>query len=50
MERGRGNLLKTVIFDIGNVLMDFRWMEYMHSLYGDEDGKIQLINRPIREP
>ena len=43
----RGNLLKTVIFDIGNVLMDFRWMEYMHSLYGDEDGKIQAINEAI---
>ena len=40
-------MLKTIIFDIGNVLMDFRWMEYMHSLYGEDDKKIQAVNEAL---
>ncbi len=40
-------MIKTVIFDIGNVLMDFQWMEYMHSLYGEDESKISIINDAI---
>lgn len=40
-------MLKTIVFDIGNVLMDFRWLEYMQSLYGNQEAKIQAINDAI---
>ena len=38
-------MIRNVIFDIGNVLMDFRWMDYMHSLFG-EDGQTITENKP----
>lgn len=40
-------MVKNIIFDIGNVLMDFDWMGYMHSLYGEDEGKIEAINSAI---
>lgn len=40
-------MIKNVIFDIGNVLMDFRWKDYMHSLFGDDTGTIDAVNRAI---
>ena len=40
-------MIKNVIFDIGNVLMDFRWAEYMHSLFGDDTGTIDAVNGAI---
>lgn len=36
-----------MIFDIGNVLMDFRWKDYMHTLFGDNVLLIQTINKGI---
>jgi len=40
-------LIKNVVFDIGNVLMDFRWREYMHSLFGDDETVIRIVNQAI---
>ena len=40
-------MIKNVIFDIGNVLMDFDWMGYMRSMYGEEAELIQSINKAI---
>ncbi len=40
-------MLRNMIFDIGNVLMDFRWMEYMHSLFGDDEQTIADVNQAI---
>ena len=40
-------LIKNVIFDIGNVLMDFDWMKYMRSRYGENEEKIRIINDAI---
>ncbi len=40
-------MIRNVIFDIGNVLMDFRWMEYMHSLFGDDNQTIEAVNQAI---
>ena len=41
-------MIRNVIFDIGNVLMDFRWMEYMHSLFGEDEQTIESVNQQIR--
>lgn len=30
-------MIKNVVFDIGNVLIDFPWDEYCHSLYNDAE-------------
>jgi len=30
-------MIKNVIFDIGNVLMNFRWKPFIHSLFEDEE-------------
>ena len=40
-------MVRNVIFDIGNVLMDFRWMEYMYSLFGDDKQTIEAVNQAI---
>ena len=40
-------MIRNVIFDIGNVLMDFRWMEYMHSLFGEDEQTITAVNQAI---
>ena len=40
-------MIKNVVFDIGNVLMDFDWMGYMHSLYGEDNALIKSINEAI---
>lgn len=40
-------MIRNMVFDIGNVLMDFRWKEYMHSLLGENEELIQAINRGI---
>ncbi len=40
-------MIRNVIFDIGNVLMDFRWMDYMHSLFGEDEETITAVNRAI---
>lgn len=40
-------MIKNVIFDIGNVLMNFDWMGYMHSRYGEDEKKIRAINDAI---
>ena len=40
-------MIRNVIFDIGNVLMDFRWMEYMYSLFGDDKQTIEAVNQAI---
>ena len=40
-------MIKNVIFDIVNVLMDFHWKDYMHSLFGDATGTIDAVNRAI---
>ena len=40
-------MIKNVIFDIGNVLMDFDWMGYMRSRYGDDSDRIEIINHAI---
>jgi len=36
-----------MIFDIGNVLMDFRWKDYMRNLFGEDEALIQTINQAI---
>ena len=40
-------MIKHVVFDIGNVLMDFDWMRYMRSRYGEKSDIIQTINEAI---
>ena len=40
-------MIRNVIFDIGNVLMDFRWMEYMHSLFDEDEQTITTVNQAI---
>ena len=39
--------MRNMVFDIGNVLMDFRWKEYMRSLFGEDETLIQTINQGI---
>lgn len=38
---------QNIVFDIGNVLMGFRWAEYMSSLFGDDIETIEAVNRVI---
>ena len=40
-------MIRNMVFDIGNVLMDFRWKEYMRSLFGGNEALIQTINQGI---
>jgi len=40
-------LIHNMIFDIGNVLMDFRWKDYMRSLFGENEALIRTINQAI---
>ena len=40
-------MIRNMVFDIGNVLMDFRWKEYMRSLFGENEALIQTINQGI---
>ena len=40
-------MIRNMVFDIGNVLMDFRWKEYMRSLFGEDETLIQIINQGI---
>jgi len=40
-------VIRNMVFDIGNVLMDFRWKEYMRSLFGENEALIQTINQGI---
>ena len=40
-------MIRNMVFDIGNVLMDFRWRDYMRSLFGENEALIQTINRGI---
>lgn len=40
-------MIRNIVFDIGNVLMDFDWMGYMHSLYGENTAIIQSVNDAI---
>ena len=40
-------MILNMVFDIGNVLMDFRWKEYMRSLFGGNEALIQTINQGI---
>ena len=44
----RGLMIDTVIFDIGNVLIDFDWDGYMNSLFKD-DIIIEKVNAAIWE-
>ena len=39
-------MIHTIIFDIGNVLVDFDWSRYIHTLFTDED-MISRINNAI---
>lgn len=40
-------MIRNVIFDIGNVLMDFRWDDYMRELHKGDTAKIKAINEAI---
>ena len=40
-------MIRNMVFDIGNVLMGFRWKEYMRSLFGENEALIQTINQGI---
>ena len=40
-------MIRNMVFDIGNVLIDFRWKEYMRSLFGENEALIQTINQGI---
>lgn len=40
-------MIQNIVFDIGNVLMDFRWAEYMLSLFGDDSETIEAVNQAI---
>ena len=40
-------MIRNMVFDIGNVLMDFRWKEYMRFLFGEDETLIQTINQGI---
>lgn len=37
-------MIKTIIFDIGNVLVDFNWSRYIHTLFSDEDIILRINN------
>ena len=39
-------MIRTVVFDIGNVLADFDYLTYIHKLYTDEEV-ISHINNAI---
>lgn len=39
-------MIKNVIFDIGNVLMQFTWRKYIHTLFRDENTT-QHVNAAI---
>ncbi len=41
-------MIKTIIFDIGMVLVDFNWNEYIHSLFEDE-ALIKELEKAIWE-
>ncbi len=41
-------MIKSVIFDIGEVLVDFDWDGYIHSLFSDEET-IRRINKAVWE-
>ena len=40
-------MIRNMVFDIGNVLIDFRWKDYMRTLFGENEALIQTINRGI---
>ena len=40
-------MIRNVVFDIGNVLIDFRWKDYMRSLFGENETLIQTVNQGI---
>ena len=40
-------MIKHVLFDIGNVLMDFLRAEYTHSPFGNGTGTIESVSRAI---
>ena len=40
-------MIKNVIFDIGNVLMNFAWQDYMRSLHNNDTEKIKAIDDAI---
>ena len=40
-------MIRNMVFDIGNVLMGFRWKEYIRSLFGENEALIQTINQGI---
>lgn len=40
-------MIRNMIFDIGNVLMDFRWKDYVRNLFGEDEALIQTINQAI---
>ena len=40
-------MIRNMVFDIGNVLMGFRWKGYMRSLFGENEALIQTINQGI---
>ena len=40
-------VIRNMVFDIGNVLMDFRWKEYVRSLFGENEAVIQAVNQGI---
>ena len=33
-------MIKTVIFDIGNVLMEFSWWPYVRSLFDEDTARV----------
>ena len=40
-------MIKNVIFDVGNVLIDFDWNGLIHRICGDSDEMIEKINHAV---
>ena len=41
--------IKNVIFDLGNVLIDFHPLEYIKSLGYDNDKALEILNSTIKD-
>lgn len=42
--------IKNVIFDLGNVLIDFKPLKYIKSLGYDDETALQILNKTVKDP
>lgn len=43
-------MIKNVIFDLGNVLIDFKPIKYIKSLGYDDEKALEIFNKTIKDP